>query len=254
MSFLAGDCVSGVTKLLMNRTISTIDMMEAMRKAVLELTTDWKHPLLEDTGPITQFVAYQNSYAPSFFLNTSEASLDVTKINSFHIFNDPYVVPSLSNLATNAGYDLKFRSFDSIEVLLNIPGLPMYWSRNNNQVLIASMPDDAYSCYMRYQTQHPLTQTVIATTGAATAFQAQQIMMADEWMEILERCTALRLAPQNNLADKAVELHASLYGDQKFQTSGGIEGAPGLVFQRTSQRNRDQATTTRRFRLRMGSV
>jgi hypothetical protein len=238
----------------MNRTIAPIDMMEAMRQAVLELTSDWKHPLLEDTGPIKAFVAFQSSYAPSYFLNTAEAPLDVTKVNSFHIFNNPYVAPSLTNLVTNAGYDLKFRSFDSIEVLLNIPGLPMYWSRNNNQILIASMPNNTYNCYMRYQLQHPLTQTVISSTGLATAFGAQQIMMADEWMEIVQRCTALRLAPQSNLADKAVELHTSLYGDQKFQTSGGIEGAPGLVFQRTSQRNRDQATTTRRFRLRMGSV
>jgi len=165
-------------------------------------------------------------------------------------------VPSLSNLATNAGYDLKFRSPDSIEVLLNIPGLPMYWTRNNNLIYLASTPDNAYNCYMRYQTQHPLTQTVIAPTDtvAAAAFAAQQIMMADEWQEILEYAAAIRIAPTVNLADKKTELHTSLYGDQKFQTSAGIEGAPGLIFQRTSQRNRDQGTTTRRMRLRMGSV
>jgi hypothetical protein len=248
MSFLAGDCVTGITGLLMNRAVTTTVMMEAIRKAVLELTTDWKHPLLEDTGPITALVAYQNSYAPSFFLQTAEAPLDVTKVNSFHLFNDPYVVPSLANLATNAGYDLKFRSPDSIEVLLNVPGLPMYWSRNNNQILIASMPDNTYNCYMRYQTQHPGTQTVNGFTAATP------IMMADEWMEVVERAAVLRLAPQVNLADKTVEMFSSLYGDQKFQTSGGIEGAPGLIFQRTSQRNRDQGTTTRRMRLRMGSV
>lgn len=101
---------------------------------------------------------------------------------------------------------------------------------------------------MRYQTQHPGTQAVNGFTAATP------IMMADEWMEIVERAAVLRLAPQVNLADKTVEMFSSLYGDQKFQTSGGIEGAPGLIFQRTSQRNRDQATTTRRFRLRMGSV
>ena len=129
MSFLAGDCVAGITGLLMNRSVATTVMMEAIRKSVLELTTDYKHPLLEDTGPIVSLVAYQNNYAASFFLQTSEAPLDVSKVNSFFIFNNPYSVPSLSNLATNAGYDLKFRSPDSIEVLLNIPGLPIYWTR-----------------------------------------------------------------------------------------------------------------------------
>ena len=256
MSFLASDCAAGVTGLLMNRSIATTAMMEALRKAVLELTTDYKHPLLEDTGPIVSLTAYQNSYEASFFLQTAEAPLDVNKVNSFFIFNNPYSVPSLSNLATNAGYDLKFRSPDSIEVLLNIPGLPMYWTRNNNLIYLASTPDNAYNCYMRYQTQHPLTQTVIAPTDtvAAAAFAAQQIMMADEWQEILEYAAAIRIAPTVNLADKKTELHTSLYGDQKFQTSSGIEGSPGLIFQRTSQRNRDQGTTTRRMRLRMGSV
>jgi len=256
MSFLASDCAAGVTGLLMNRSVATTVMMEAIRKSVLELTTDYKHPLLEDTGPIVSLVAYQNNYAASFFLQTAEAPLDVNKVNSFFIFNNPYSVPSLSNLATNAGYDLKFCSPDSIEVLLNIPGLPMYWTRNNNLIYLASMPDNAYNCYMRYQTQHPLTQIVIAPTDttAAAAFAAQQIMMADEWQEILEYAAAIRIAPTVNLADKRTELHTSLYGDQKFQTSAGIEGAPGLIFQRTSQRNRDQGTTTRRMRLRMGSV
>ncbi len=254
MSFLAGDCVTGIQGLLMNRSVASMVMMEAIRKAVLELTSDYKHPLLEDTGPTFNFVPFQNNYAPSFFLNTPEAALDVTKVNSFFVYIGGYSTPSVSNNASNAGYDLKFRSFDAIEVLWNIPGVPIYWTRHNNQIYIASMPDQNYPGYMRYQTQHPLTQNVINTDALATTFSAQQIMMADEWQEILEYAAALRIAPQVNLADKKTELQTSLYGDQKFQTSSGTEGAPGLIFQRTSQRNRDQGTTTRRMRLRMGRV
>lgn len=248
MSFVAGDCFAGITGLLMNRPVSNAVMLEALRKAVLELTEDYKHPLLEVTGPLVSFIAFQNNYAPSYFLQTADAALDVSKVNSFFIYNNPYVAPSSVNSETNAGYDLKFRSIDSIEVLLNVPGLPMYWSRNNNQLYFGSMPDNTYSCYMRYQKQHPATNAV---NGFAidTAIQ-----MADSWQEILEYAVAIRIAPQVNLADKKTELHTSLYGDQKFQTSGGIEGSPGLIFQRTSQRNRDQITTVRRFRLRMGSV
>jgi len=229
MSFVAQDCTTGISGLLMNRTVASVVMMEAIRKAVLELTTDYKHPLLEDTGPITNLVAYQNNYTPSFFLQTLDAPLDLSKVNSFFIYNSGYAAPGPGNLVTNAGYDLKYRSVDSIEVLLNIP------------------------VFMRYQTQHPLTQTVIDDAPSAAAFSARQIMMADEWMEIVEYAAAIRIAPQINLANKKTELHTSLYGDQKFQTSSGIEGAPGLIFQRTSQRNRDQSTTTRRFRLRMGN-
>ena len=115
-------------------------------------------------------------------------------------------------------------------------------------MIYITMPDDTYYLYMRYQKQHPSTETPDGFSAGTS------ILMADSWQEILEYAAAIRLAPQANLADKKTELHTSLYGDQKFQTSGGIEGAPGLIFQRTSQRNRDQQTTTRRMRLRMGNV
>ena len=248
MSYTAGDCYDGIKGLLMNRNVAEPTMLEAIRKAVLEFTEDYKHPLLERTGPIISFTPFIASYNPNFFLNAPDDNLDVNKVNSFFLYNNPYVVPAEATTESNSGYNLSFMSFDDIEVLLNIPGVPLYWSRNNNQILIGSMPDNSYNAYMRYQIQHPSTDTPNGFDAAT------EIMMADSWQEILEYACAMRLAPQVNLADKKEELHSSLYGDQKFQTSGGIEGAPGLIFQRTSQRNRDQRNTTRRLRLRMGGV
>ena len=204
--------------------------------------------MLEATGPLVQLTAFQNSYSPNYFLNTGDANLDVSKVNSFFIYNNYFAPPSATNSITNAGYDLKFSSIKDIEVLLNIPGLPIYWSRNNNQIYVGSMPDQAYYLYMRYQKQHPNSNVVNGFTNTTP------IEVADTWQEIIEYAAAMRIAPTINLADKKMELYSALYGDQKFQTSGGIEGAPGLIFQRTSQRNRDQQTTTRRLRLRMGGV
>lgn len=246
MSFEVKDCYAGIKGLLQNRAISNTMMQEEMRKAVLELTEDYKHPLLEETGPIVALTAFQSEYDPDFFLQVADHGLDVEKINSFFLFNNPYVVPSTNNNGTNSGYEVPFRSIDSIEVLINIPGLPLYWTRNNNKFYV-TLPDQSYNCYVRYQKEHPLANEVNGFSD-----DTQQIMMADSWQEILEYAAALRIAPKVNLADKRTELHTALYGSQKFQTSGGIEGAPGLIFQRTSQRNRDQRTTTRRLRLRMG--
>lgn len=248
MSFTAGNCFSRIKKLLMGRTVADADALEAIRKTVLEYTEDYKHPLLEVTGPTVQLVPYQNVYAPAFFTGEVDTALDVNKVNSFWIYNSPFAAPSPTNGLTNSGYDLKFRSIDSIEVLLNIPGLPLFWTRNNNQIYIASMPDNNYSMYMRFQTQHPSSDTVNGFTDATV------IQMADTWQEIVEYGSAMRCAQDINLSSKTTELHTRLYGDQKFQTSAGIEGAPGLIFQRTSQRNRDQSTTMRRLRLRMGGV
>lgn len=248
MSFQAQDCFTGIQQLLMNRTLAQSAMLEAIRKTVLELTEDYKHPLLEDTGPLVQLTVFQNTYSPNYFLNTSAANLDVSKVNSFFIYNNYFAAPSATNSITNSGYDMRFSSIKDIEVLLNIPGLPIYWARNNNQIYVASMPDQAYYLYMRYQMQHPNSNVVNGFTPTT------EIMVADTWQEIVEYAAAMRIAPTINLADKKMELYTALYGDSKFQTSSGIEGAPGLIFQRTSQRNRDQQTTTRRLRLRMGGV
>jgi hypothetical protein len=247
MSFTAANCTQGIIALLMNRQVASATRLEATRKAVLELTEDYKHPLLEVNGALVQFTPYVNLYAPTFFTGSGDG-LDVSKVNSFFIYNSYYGAPSPDQQNANSGYNLKFRSPDSMEVLWNVPGIPQFWSRSNNQILIGSMPDNAYYCYMRWQQQHP------DTDEAANFTDDTQIMMADAWQEILEYAVAMRLAPQVNLSDKKEELHSALYGDQKFQSSSGIDGAPGLIFQRTTQRNRDQATTMRRFRLRMGRV
>jgi hypothetical protein len=247
MSFTVADCYQGITELLMNRPVATATMQSAIKKAVFELTEDYKHPLLEATGPTVATVAFQNIYPPTYFLTAPDATaaLDIEKVNSFFIYNNPYAVPSLTNSQANSGYDLKFMAIKDMEVLLNIPGIPIYWSRNNNQIYLGSMPQSTYNLYMRYQKEHPFSNPIVGT---------DQIMMANSWQDVLEYAAAMRCAQQINLSTKATELQARLYGDQKFQTSGGIEGAPGLIFQRTSQRNRDQSTTTRRLRLRMGSV
>ena len=150
MSYTAGDLKPGVQGLLMNRTVDDTTFLEAVRKAVLEFTEDYKHPLLENTGPVVALTAFLATYSPNYFLQSRDANLDVNKVNSFFLYNNPYVVPSEATTETDSGYNLTFKSPDAIEVLLNIPGVPLYWSRNNNQILIGSMPDDSYNCYMRY--------------------------------------------------------------------------------------------------------
>jgi hypothetical protein len=246
--FTCQNCFIGIQALLMNRPVAPVVMLEALRKSVLELTNNYKHPLLEATGPTVQFTPFVSNYPPNFFLQPEDDGLDVMSINSFFLYNNLFQAPSAQNNFTNSGYNLKFRSIDAIEVLINIPGIPIYWTRQNNILFFGSMPNHAFFTYSRYQKQHP-------NSNEENGFvETQQIFMADEWQETLEYASAMRIAPQVNLGDKRVELREALYGDTKFQQTGGISGSPGLIFGLTDQRNRDQATTTRRVRLRMGRV
>jgi hypothetical protein len=99
---------------------------------------------------------------------------------------------------------------------------------------------------MRYQKEHPFPNQ---GGGAANT---DPILFPNSWQDIVEYGVAMRAARDLNLQTKANEFYNALYGDAKFQLSGGIEGTPGLIFQRTSQERRDQTTTTKSMRLKMG--
>jgi hypothetical protein len=230
-------------------------MAEAVRKTVIEFSENYKFPLLQTSGPIVQLESGVPNYNPlEFFGSPSDISnvigdpgSDViNKFNSIFLFTT-YVAPSDPSFTnSNSGYDLTYKTIDKLEVLLNIQSMPTNWSRYNGQIWIAATPDKDYYCYVRYQRAHPFPNR--GTTNAGT----DTIVLPNTWQEIVEYGAAQRLAQIYNLSTKATELNQRLLGDSKFQLSDGIEGQPGLIFQRTSQEMRDQTTTVKRLRLRMG--
>ena len=247
MSFAISVLQTGAVALLNGRQPSAWNntLAEYARKSVLELSENYKFPGLQVTGPVVQLIPLQAVYAPGYFLQIPDATLEVNKVNSFFIYNSPYASLSSAN-SFNSGYNLKFRTINDIEVLINVPGLPIYWTRHEGDVWLGSVPDQAYYIYMRYQKENPFPNQ-----GTGTA-NTDLIYMPNSWQDILEYSIAMRAARDLNLSTKANELFTALYGDAKFQTSGGIEGSPGLIFQRTSQENRDQTTSSKSMRIKMG--
>ena len=246
MSFTIGSLQPGVQAILNNRPASSYNntLAEYVRKVVLELSENYKFPGLQTSGPVVQLVPLQAVYSPDFFVSTGDQGLEVNKVNSFFIYTNPYA--TLSNINDeNSGFNLKFSTVDDIEVLINIPGLPVKWTRFEGDVWIGSAPDQPYSCYMRYQHENPFPNR-----GNPDA-NNDLIYMPNSWQDIMEYATANRIARDLNLSSKANELNTTLNGDAAFQRSGGIEGSPGLIFQRTSQENRDQTTSMKSMRLRI---
>lgn len=251
MSFAQNVCFSGVTRLLMGRTLSPLTIVENMIKGIYEITTDYKFPGLEASGPVVNLVAFQANYSPNYFLQPGDADLDLNMVNSFFIYNNPFVAVTGGNyqVQTNSGYNLTYKTIDNIEVLLNIPGLPINWTRHEGEVWV-TMPDNTYSIYMRYQKEHPWPSRNTTTEAAGNDL----VLLPNDWQDIVEHITAMRCAREINLSNRANELYTILFGDTKFQSSDGVDGSPGLIAKRTSQRNRDQKTAPKRLRLRMGSV
>jgi len=242
------DLYPAMKRLLMGRTLSNDFMVTYAQKGILELTENYKFQGLQTTGPTVQFTAYQANYNPQVFMKAADAAQNnvVNKINSFFMYLNSTSPPTVGLNSTNSGYNLVFRTIDNLEVLINIPGVPIYWTRFNDQIWVASTPDSNYYVYARYQREHPFSTPVAADTDV--------IYMPNSWQDILEYQCAMRAAQELNLSTKVSEFNTRLYGDKQFQQSGGIEGSPGLIFQRTSQENRDQTTARKSFRIKMGSV
>jgi len=241
MSFYTIDSLkTRVFSLLQGRTIADAMLLVYSQDTVNELSEDYKFPGLQTTGPVVNLVPLQAVYSPDYFMAVADHGLELNKVDSFFIYTQQYA-PLTVVTDQNSGFELKFKTIDDIEVLINIPGQPTAWTRHEGNIWIGCVPDQNYQCYVRYIHANPFP---LGTT-------LDTIYFPNTWKDILSYSIAMRAARDLNLQSKANELYSALYGDSKFQISGGIEGTPGLIFQRTSQERRDQTTTTKSMRLRI---
>lgn len=252
MAFTVGTIQASVPTLMAGRAFSNADIAEACRKAILELSEDYKFPLLQTTGPIVQLIPLHNQYSPNYFMiagspPAGDQGLEINKVNSFFFYYNQFV-PLVGASGSNPGYQLTFSTVDDIEILTNTIGPCQYWSRYGDQIILAMTPDLPYFIAMRYQKEHPFPNA-----GTVTA-NIDPILLPNSWQDIVEYATAQRLANNTRLFDIANAMKTNLYGDPLFQRSGGTEGTPGLIFHRTSQEQRDQTTSVKSMRLRMRPI
>jgi hypothetical protein len=228
---------------LQGRVIAPVLAYEYIRKATLELLEDYQVPLLEQPGPVVTLVVGQPVYSPGYF-TIGNAQVNIEKVRSFTIYTNPGILINLGNGSTGAAnpcYQMKFKSYDDMQVLLNISGIPTNWTRFNNQIYIGSVPSLPYQVYMGYMQEANFSNPVLAT---------DIIPVENSWQDIIGYCAAERACIALNLNAKASSFHEKVFGDPKFQLTGGTEGQPGLIFRRTSQRERDQTTTMRTMKVR----
>ncbi len=244
MAYTIASLAPRVSALLQGRPIASAMLIIYAQDSALELSENYKFPGLQTTGPVVNLIPLQAVYNPIYFLSSTDAnnSVEINKVDSFFIYLNGYS-PFSNNNQSNPGMQLKFKTINDIEVLINTLGQPSAWTRHEENIWLGCCPDQAYSCYMRYIHENPFP---LGTS-------ADSIYFPNSWRDILSYSIAMRAARDFNLQSKANELFTALYGDSKFQISGGTDGTPGLIFQRTSQENRDQTTTTKSMRLRINT-
>lgn len=195
--------------------------------ACLELSQNFPFQGLQrtTTTPV-QMTANVASYPFSTWVNSGDIPAFGTTANpklipSFYMF---YNVPIVGVPGYNPGTGLTYKTIDALELMFSTPGAPAYWTRYQNKVFIAPLPQNTYYSYMRYQIQHPFSNPPVLT---------DTILLDDDWREIIEYSAALRGAGNLRMLDYQISYHNILFGDPKKK------GDPGLVNARVSMMEND---------------
>lgn len=244
MSYTVGTIQATMPQNLAGRTVPSAQTAEYIRKTVLELTESYEFPQLQQTGPQFTLVVGQVAYPYSNFLQPADATLEIERIDSFFIYYNLPVTSLISaSNGQNSGLPLLYNSIKAMELELNILGLPIHWTRHEGQIYISYAPNQKYVTYVRYRKEHPFPNAGLSTAPN------DPILMPNSWQDIVEYASSERAAFDLRLYDIANNLHTVVYGDPKWERSGGQEGKPGLIFARTSQREQDLGTSYARMRM-----
>lgn len=229
----------GVWSKLSQRTdLVASGVYQWLQDAILELSRDHRFQGLERTGPQVILTTNVNNYTNDFFIQPADMGKVTNLIpNLFRFFTYP-----LNTTGGNSGSNLAWKTIDAIELMLNLPGIPTYFTRYQDKYWLAPVQQSPFVIYMRYQIEHPFSKPVSPTDA---------FLLPNEWKEIAEYAAAQRGAINLRLLDYASQYHTILFGDPEFQRSSGATGMPGLIFRRIMQMEGDSTSMMRQIRVKV---
>lgn len=230
------------SKLNQRSDLESLGVYQWLMDAILELSRDYRFPDLERTGPNVTLTANVNNYSNDALIQPTDVGKVTNLIpNFFRYFNYP-----IGSIATGAaGSNLIWKTIDAIELMLNLPGVPAYFTRYQNKYWVAPVQISPLIAYLRYQIEHPFSNPPAKT---------DPFMLPNEWREIAEYAAAYRGAINLRLLDYAQSYHTILFGDPEFQRSSGATGMPGLIFRRITQMEGDSTSMMKQIRVHVPSL
>lgn len=228
-----------MSKLAMRSDLLSLGGFTWLMDSILEFSRNYRFQWLEQTGPLFTLSPKIYSYPLDNFLIPADIGRVANLIPSmFRYFNTYQQNPS-GNYIVNPGSQLTWKSVDAIELLFNTPGIPAYFTRFGSQILIAPIPQQPLSIFMRYQVEHPFSATPTGT---------DPFLLDNDWREIAEYAAAERGAITLRMMDYAQSYHTVLFGDPEFERSSGGRGNPGLIFRRIPQPESDSESMMKQIR------
>jgi hypothetical protein len=213
------DLEVGIISKLAGRTDLSADIPRWTAEVSREFSMGYPFTDLEVKGPTVAFIPQQYEYDTTYFLNPDDE------------FARPVTWIVLDT--NNTPKEIKYRNPQVVEPLaLTSDGRPGIFSRVGLSFIVAPTPDTPYTTWQRYQRKHPFSSPPVL---------ADTLYFPDEWKDILEYAIAQRAALDKRMIDYASNYHTILFGDPKKPDT------PGLIFNRTNQRERDSANNERRL-------
>jgi hypothetical protein len=196
--------------------------------AINDLTPNFPfEELVVDNAPPVNFIVGQARYPIAYFL--AERLPPFSMVRSFF----RYFVTNLITSPTGiTGSIIKSRATTVVYPMSVIPGLPVYWCQNGNNILIGFNPDQAYVVQMIYQKKHPFTISNLL---------ADPIFMPDDWKEVLAYAAAIKGCDFLGMNDVGIGYYQMLHGDPK--KPGNI----GLLAEKKSQMERNMNLNERQM-------
>lgn len=231
------DLQQDIIDALQGRTdITTSQIANYSAKAIRELSENYPFEELRTDGPVFPLTIGTSTYPVTNFVNTSTINPtgfdEYSMPESFAIFID---FPTNTVVAP-----IRYKTPAAIETLVAsaVQGIPAWYTRFGQNFRFGPVPNATYSVYLRYQCKHPFTAT-------SPTLLTEKIFLPLDWYDIIAYSAAERIAIIKRWTDQAKMLHDLLYGDADHVSTGGETGQPGLIFNRLSQQQRDEAYNSR---------
>ncbi|SRR6266496_4158224 len=257
---IIADLIPAIISKLRGRTDKIVSIPYYIAQSLIDLSQNYEFEELKQTGPLTNFVqnicAYPirgydtNGINGNPFISSPEDR--ITFLRSWFVY---FSTNGTVTLGQSTGTEIKSRDIRVVEPMSKILGLPTVCClkgsyKNNGIILVGFLPDNPYPTQLTYQKQHKFNISYsdilqsINNSQLANQLSSTEIMMPDDWMEIIILAAAEKACYDIGMNEIGQSYHQQLYG---YKDKRGND-MPGIITVRITQQDRQASFNERQLR------
>jgi len=221
MSNNIADRVSRVTLMLGNRSDLQTRVEQWIRDSYIDLGTSYEFEELEETVDITVDGNNSNNTYPYPVYNDGNNNRDTRAVKSLKLLSG-------NNESNNLVIPLVKKTIGFLDQIPYSVGTPAIWAPFKRQIIVRPGPSSSYDGYL-LRTRVWLKPLIISGNN----MNSTELLLPDDWLEILDYAAALRGHTELLERDKAAEVLQLLHGSEDPRSGRRV---PGLIAMKLTQR------------------